>query len=83
LATGGAGLMTTASGDRGKTGGPLIQRAGHLAWAVPRHGLAAPTLIKHRPLPLRRLIGDISRIERVPLGLDLRKTKGSHPPSAQ
>jgi len=35
--------------------------------------IAAPTLIKKLPLPLRRLIGDMSRTERVLVGLDLRK----------
>ena len=35
--------------------------------------LAAPTLIKKLPLPLRRIIGDMSRTERVLVGLDLRK----------
>jgi circadian clock protein KaiB len=30
-----------------------------------------PTLIKHLPLPLRRLIGDLSDEERVLIGLDL------------
>jgi circadian clock protein KaiB len=34
--------------------------------------LAAPTLIKKLPLPIRRLVGDMSRQERVLLGLDLR-----------
>lgn len=34
--------------------------------------LAAPTLIKKLPLPLRRLIGDMSNKERVLVGLDLR-----------
>jgi circadian clock protein KaiB len=34
--------------------------------------IAAPTLIKKLPLPLRRLIGDLSNKERVLLGLDLR-----------
>jgi len=34
--------------------------------------LAAPTLIKKLPLPLRRLIGDMSNKDRVLLGLDLR-----------
>ena len=33
---------------------------------------AAPTLIKKLPLPLRRLIGDLSNTEQVLLGLDLR-----------
>ncbi len=34
--------------------------------------LAAPTLIKQLPLPLRKLIGDMSDKERVLVGLDLR-----------
>jgi len=33
--------------------------------------LAAPTLIKRLPLPLRRLIGDMSNKQRVLLGLNL------------
>lgn len=33
--------------------------------------LAAPTLIKKLPLPLRRLIGDMSNKERMIVGLDL------------
>jgi circadian clock protein KaiB len=35
--------------------------------------IAAPTLIKELPLPLRRFIGDLSQTERVLLGLDLRR----------
>jgi circadian clock protein KaiB len=34
--------------------------------------IAAPTLIKRLPLPLRRLVGDFSNHDRVVLGLDLR-----------
>jgi circadian clock protein KaiB len=34
--------------------------------------IAAPTLIKNLPLPLRRIIGDMSNIEKVLVGLDLR-----------
>ncbi|MBW4437768.1 MAG: circadian clock protein KaiB [Pleurocapsa minor GSE-CHR-MK-17-07R] len=33
--------------------------------------VAAPTLIKELPLPLRRLVGDMSNEEKVLLGLDL------------
>lgn len=36
--------------------------------------VAAPTLIKKLPLPLRRMVGDLSDRERVLLGLDLRAT---------
>jgi circadian clock protein KaiB len=34
--------------------------------------IAAPTLIKKLPLPMRRIIGDMSNRERVLVGLDLR-----------
>jgi len=34
--------------------------------------IAAPTLIKQLPLPLRSLVGDMSNTEQVLLGLDLR-----------
>ena len=33
--------------------------------------IAAPTLIKKLPLPLRKFIGDMTDIERILLGLDL------------
>jgi circadian clock protein KaiB len=35
--------------------------------------IAAPTLIKKLPLPLRRIIGNLSDTKRVLVGLDLRK----------
>ena len=35
--------------------------------------IAAPTLIRKLPLPLRRFIGDMSQTERILLGLDLRE----------
>jgi len=34
--------------------------------------IAAPTLIKKLPLPLRKVIGDMTNVERVLVGLDLR-----------
>lgn len=37
--------------------------------------IAAPTLIKKLPLPFRRIIGDLSNIEKVLLGLDLKRIK--------
>lgn len=37
--------------------------------------IAAPTLIKKLPLPLRRFIGDMSDEEKILLGLDLRPKK--------
>jgi circadian clock protein KaiB len=38
--------------------------------------IAAPTLIKQLPAPLRRLIGDMADTERVLVGLDLRPKPG-------
>jgi len=35
--------------------------------------IAAPTLIKKLPLPLRRFIGDMSETDRILVGLDLRE----------
>jgi circadian clock protein KaiB len=43
--------------------------------AIDEQIIAAPTLIKKLPLPFRRIIGDMSDIEKVLMGLDLRKTK--------
>lgn len=34
--------------------------------------LAIPTLVRRLPLPVRRIIGDLSNTERVLVGLDLR-----------
>ena len=34
--------------------------------------IAVPTLIRKLPLPLRRIIGDLSNTERVLVGLDIR-----------
>jgi len=41
--------------------------------------IAAPTLIKTLPLPLRRFIGDMSQTDRLLVGLDL--VEASHPVS--
>jgi circadian clock protein KaiB len=37
--------------------------------------IAAPTLIKYLPTPLRRFIGDMANTDRILLGLDLRPAK--------
>ena len=39
--------------------------------------VAVPTLVKALPLPMRRLIGDLSDRERVLIGLDLRPAEVS------
>ena len=44
----------------------------HPAVARDEQIIAAPTLVKKLPLPLRRLIGNLSDVERVLVGLDLR-----------
>jgi circadian clock protein KaiB len=44
-----------------------------LALAKDEQIIAAPTLIKVLPAPLRRFIGDLSKVERVLFGLDLRE----------
>jgi circadian clock protein KaiB len=41
--------------------------------AIAEQVIAAPTLIKMLPLPLRRFIGDLSQTERILIGLDLRE----------
>ncbi|MCL4195313.1 MAG: circadian clock KaiB family protein [Thermoguttaceae bacterium] len=41
--------------------------------------IAAPTLVKELPPPLRRLIGDLSNSQRVLAGLGLEKIHGSQP----
>ncbi len=37
--------------------------------------LAIPTLVRHLPPPVRKIIGDLSNTERVLVGLDLRPEK--------
>jgi circadian clock protein KaiB len=50
----------------------VVDISQHPTLAVGEQIIAAPTLIKKLPLPLRRFIGDMSQIDRVLLGLDLR-----------
>ena len=38
--------------------------------------IAVPTLVKKLPQPIRKIIGDLSKTERVLVGLDLRPVKG-------
>jgi circadian clock protein KaiB len=39
--------------------------------------LAIPTLVRNLPQPIRKIIGDLSDVERVLVGLDVRKNVGS------
>jgi len=59
----------------------IVDIAQHPTLAEGEQIIAAPTLIKKLPLPLRRFIGDMSQTERILLGLDLRVMKSSPPPS--
>lgn len=51
----------------------IIDISEHPTLAEGEQIIAAPTLIKKLPHPLRRFIGDMSQTERILLGLDLRK----------
>ena len=50
----------------------LVNIAERPALAAGEQIIAAPTLIKKLPLPLRRFIGDMSQTDRILIGLDLR-----------
>ena len=50
----------------------VVNIAERPALAAGEQIIAAPTLIKKLPLPLRRFIGDMSQTERILIGLDLR-----------
>lgn len=41
--------------------------------AIDEQIIAAPTLIKKLPLPFRRIIGDMSNVEKVLMGLEIKK----------
>ena len=47
----------------------------HPQLAVDEQIIAAPTLVKQLPAPLRRMIGNLADTERVLLGLDLRRNR--------
>jgi circadian clock protein KaiB len=41
--------------------------------------LAIPTLVRKLPSPMRKILGDLSNMERVLIGLDLREGGDGHP----
>lgn len=43
--------------------------------------VAVPTLVKRLPRPFRRIVGDMSHIGRVRVGLDLKPTPSESPPA--
>ena len=51
----------------------------HPEMAVSAQIIAAPTVVKMLPEPLRRIIGDLSDVDKVLVGLDLRKKKQTPP----
>ncbi|MCA1614498.1 MAG: circadian clock KaiB family protein [Acidobacteria bacterium] len=51
----------------------IVDISQHPTLAEGEQIIAAPTLIKKLPQPLRRFIGDLSQTERILLGLDLRE----------
>jgi circadian clock protein KaiB len=51
----------------------IIDLYQHPELAREREVLAAPTLVKELPEPLRRLIGDMTDQQRLLIGLDLEK----------
>jgi circadian clock protein KaiB len=50
----------------------VVDLSKHPALAEGEQVIAAPTLVKRLPLPLRRLVGDLSDQDRVLFGLDLK-----------
>jgi circadian clock protein KaiB len=50
----------------------VIDIHGQASLARDEQIIAVPTLIKRLPAPLQRLVGDMSDVDRVLLGLDLR-----------
>lgn len=60
----------------------IVNIVDHPTLAEGEQIIAAPTLIRKLPLPMRRFIGDLSHTEKVLLGLDLRDAGGPYPISA-
>ena len=58
---------------RGRYELEVVDLSRHPTLAAGEQIIAAPTLIKKLPLPLRRFVGDMSQTERILLGLDLRR----------
>ena len=49
----------------------IVNAVDHPAMVVEDHILALPTLVKHSPIPLRQLVGNLTDAERVRAALDL------------
>jgi circadian clock protein KaiB len=59
---------------RGRYELEVVDLVQHPTLAKGEQIIAAPTLIKKLPLPLRRFIGDMANADRILLGLDVRPT---------
>jgi len=51
----------------------VIDLAKHPAFAVEHQIVAIPTLIRRLPVPIRKILGDLSNTELVVVGLDIRE----------
>lgn len=51
----------------------IIEIYQHLIYAKQGQIIAAPTLVKELPPPLRKFIGDLSQTEKLLVGLDVRR----------
>lgn len=65
---------------RGRYEFVIVDISQHPSLAEGAQIIAAPTLIKKLPLPLRRFIGDMSQTEKILFGLDLRQMTDKTPP---
>jgi circadian clock protein KaiB len=54
----------------------IVDLAEEPARVVADQIMAVPTLVKHEPAPLRRLVGNLADVERVRAGLDLGPAPG-------
>ena len=61
----------------------VVDISQHPSLAAGEQIIAAPTLIKKLPLPLRRFIGDMSQTDRILLGLDLREATATASPTGE
>jgi circadian clock protein KaiB len=59
----------------------VVDIAQHPELASDAQIIAAPTLIRYLPLPVRRFIGDLSRTDRVLAGLDLQPAPATLSPA--
>jgi circadian clock protein KaiB len=59
----------------------IVNAVDHPTMVVQDHILALPTLVKHSPMPLRQLVGNLTDARRVRTALDLAPKPPVAPPS--